>query len=445
MTRVPGAGLAPALAAELALHALGWLVAGCAVGGLLALLLAWPQGNALLAPLTYGRWVPLHLDLLLYGWTALPLAGLLFRFYLPGAAGIGPARLALAGWSGALGAGAIALLAGRSSGKLFLEWSGPAEILFLAALVLLWTVLAYGFGRDLARGAPRPARATAARGALLLLLAAVPVAMALAFDPGSYPPIDPTTGGPTGTDLAASTVALLPLFLALPTLLGLERTPRAPRVALLWTLFALHATAIPWFGMGDRLHSDPRQILAIASVLLWPYPLARHLLGHVWPAASRRWLVALGAWGTLLAASALATFLPGVLDRAKFTHALVGHAHLAMAGFTSAFAALLLHALLAEAGVASPLAAARPFRLWQAGTALHVVALVALGALEAGDPALLVRADPRVAALFALRGAAGLALLAAAAIWLGGAWRGVAAATATPTSVESVQPGGAAA
>ncbi len=435
------AELAPELAEELALAALGWLAAGCGVGLLLALLLAWPDGNALLAPLTYGRWVPVHLDLMLYGWTALPLVGLLLRAYLPGAAGTRAGRLALAGWSGALGAGAIALLAGRSSGKLFLEWSGPAEACFLAALVLLWIALASGLVGDF-RSSPRPrGRVLAAKATFLLLLATVPLAMVAALDPHAYPPIDPTTGGPTGTDLLASTLAILPIFLALPALLDLERTPRAPRLSLLWTLFAAHTALLPWFGFGDRLHSDPRQILAIASVLAWPWPLARHLLGHVWPAGSRRWLGALGVWGTLLSTSALITFWPGVLDHVKFTHVLVGHAHLAMAGFTTSFAALLLHTLMRDTAAAGALAAPRGFWHWQSGTALHVAAMVALGALEAADAGALTRPDPRVTALFALRGLAGLSMLVAALGWLAAVAR--AGAGARTAALEAGAPAGA--
>lgn len=432
MSAAPRAELAPGLAEELAIAALGWLAAGCAAGLLLALLLAWPDLNALLAPLTYGRWVPVHLDALLYGWTALPLVGLLLRLYLPGAEGEGAGRAALAAWSGALGAGVISLLAGGSSGKLFLELRGPAEWLLLAALAALWLALASGFLKELRGGLRAPARNLALKGGFLLLLAGVPFAMVLALDPRRYPPIDPTTGGPTGTDLLASTLAILPLFLALPALLDLERKPRAPSSSLLWTLFAAHCAALPAFGFGDRVHGDPRQILAIASVLVWPWPLGCHLLGHVWPAGSRRWLAALGVWGTLLSTSALATFLPGVLDRVKFTHALVGHAHLAMAGFTTSLSALLLHVLLRDSPAAGTLAAQRPFALWQAGTALHVAALAALGALEAGDAGILLRPDARVTVLFALRGAAGIAMLAAALGWLGGAARAFAAARNAP-------------
>lgn len=425
MKPVPGPGLAPELAEELALHALVWLTAGCAVGLLLAALLAAPQGNTLLAPLSYGRWAPVHLDLLLYGWSALPVVGLLLRFYLPGPSGVGGGRLALALWSGALGAGTLTLLAGGSSGKLFLDWSGPVKALWLAALGLLWCLLATGFGRAVAAWLREPRAPSQrwpgarlwAQGALLALLAAGPWAMALALDSRSYPPIDPSTGGPTGTDLAASTVAILPLFLGLPTLLGLARRIQAPRPLHLWALFALHAALLPLFGLGDQSHRSPWQIAAIASVLIWPLPLARHLLGYVWPEGSGRWLAALGVWGGLLSTSALLTYLPGILDRVKFTHALVGHAHLAMAGFITSFAGLTLHALLRHSAARTTFALPRPFALWQGGTMLHIVAMVALGLLEAGDPGLLQRADGRVTALFALRGAAGLAMLLAAATW----------------------------
>ncbi len=51
-------------------HSLGWLVAANAIGVLLAMLLLQPELNDWLAPLTYGRWVPLHLDWQLYGWCA---------------------------------------------------------------------------------------------------------------------------------------------------------------------------------------------------------------------------------------------------------------------------------------------------------------------------------------------------------------------------------------
>ncbi len=56
-------------------YCLGWLVAANAVGLWLGVVLLWPAAGDALAPLTYGRWVPLHLNWQLYGWCALPLAG----------------------------------------------------------------------------------------------------------------------------------------------------------------------------------------------------------------------------------------------------------------------------------------------------------------------------------------------------------------------------------
>ena len=48
------------------------------------------------------------------------------------------------------------------------------------------------------------------------------------------------------------------------------------------------------------------------------------------------------AWWGLLVLSGWLMYQPGVLDRVKFTQALVGHSHLAMAGFTSSFCMLLM-------------------------------------------------------------------------------------------------------
>ena len=51
-------------------HALGWLVFGNAVGLYLSVLLLVPSWQV--GAWTYGRWVPVRLNVQLYGWTALP-------------------------------------------------------------------------------------------------------------------------------------------------------------------------------------------------------------------------------------------------------------------------------------------------------------------------------------------------------------------------------------
>ena len=57
----------------------------------------------------------------------------------------------------------------------------------------------------------------------LVVLAAVPVTMAMAASPAKYPPIDATTGGPTGASLLGSTLGVVLLLLLLP------RVPALPR------------------------------------------------------------------------------------------------------------------------------------------------------------------------------------------------------------------------
>ncbi len=62
-------------------HSAAWLVAANAVGVLLAALLLLPGVNGLLAAWTYGRWMPVHMNMELYGWCSLPLVAFLFHAY----------------------------------------------------------------------------------------------------------------------------------------------------------------------------------------------------------------------------------------------------------------------------------------------------------------------------------------------------------------------------
>src|ERR1017187_6453861 len=112
-------------------HSLFWLVVANAIGSMIALLLLFPALNRLLGEWTYGRWIMVHMNLELYGWASLPLAGFLFKVY---GADRGPlaqwCRPVLWVWSAALGVGAYSWLSGHTSGKLFLDWSGYARIFF---------------------------------------------------------------------------------------------------------------------------------------------------------------------------------------------------------------------------------------------------------------------------------------------------------------------------
>ncbi|MBP7149613.1 MAG: hypothetical protein KBD01_18955 [Acidobacteria bacterium] len=403
----------------LAVHSLAWLSVACAIGELMALLLLVPQAGEALGALTYGRWAALHLDIALYGWCALPLVGLLLRFYRVDEGDARAARFAIQAWSGTLLAGALVWLAGSSSGKVFLDWSGFTRWLFVGLLLLLAGVLASG---------PREARARPglARVGLLVALLTVPVAMLVATSRGTYPPVNPASGGPTGADLLGSTLLVLAIFLATPAILGLHRPEHRRATLGLGALLAAQVVLFAVVRRGESTHHDPLQIAALATLALWAWPLPRYLARFAWPAGARAWLVAFLGWGGALVASGLGSFLPGVLENVKFTNVLVGHAHIAMAGMASSFGALLLLVLGQGGAAAHALSARVPFVAWHAGTVVHVAAVTAVGALEAADPGVLFRPEPTVTALYLARAIAGLAMFAAAATWLRRAAAGLA-------------------
>jgi cytochrome c oxidase cbb3-type subunit 1 len=400
-------------------HAVTWLAMACGVGLLMAVLLLAPGFGRGLGPLTYGRWMPLHLDLVLYGWLSLPLVALLFRAYLPRDGGARAAELAVQVWSASLVAGAAAWLAGRTSGKQFLDWEGVARAAFLVNLVVLAGVLAAGLVRRARAGEGRLALGGLA--ALWVLLLSVPAAMAIATSPRTYPPVNPDTGGPTGASLLGSTLCVIAIFAGTPLLLGLaRRTGRRTHrraAAEVFGALAVHSAFFAAVGHGDRTHREPLQIAAVATLLVWAWLIPRWLRRFVWPEGSRPWLLAFLAWGGALLATAVPMFLPGLLDRIKFTNALVGHSHLAMAGMATSFAALLLVVLNDGTRLRGVLDDRAGFVLWNAGNGVHVAALVAAGLLEAADPGIVFRGDPAVTALYSLRAAAGAAMLAAAVRW----------------------------
>jgi cytochrome c oxidase cbb3-type subunit 1 len=210
-------GSASQAVAGAAWHSLFWLVFANAVGVMIAILLLFPALNRLLGEWTYGRWIMVHMNLELYGWTSLPLAGFLFKVY-----GVerGPlaqwCRPVLWVWSAALGVGAYSWLSGHSSGKLFLDWSGYARIFF-----------PYGYECPVvsARRVVRPRMEDrgqdtfAARSAKLLglaLLLAVPCVIYIASSPNLYPAINPDTGGPTGASQLESSLIIVAILLMLP-------------------------------------------------------------------------------------------------------------------------------------------------------------------------------------------------------------------------------------
>lgn len=409
-----GAGAVATAGGRLAaMHSLAWLVVASAAGAGMAAVLVWPAAGDALAPLTYGRWAPLHLNGQLYGWGALPLVGALLAWFLdpahPGAER--HAALALGAWSLALALGGAAWLGGYTSGKLFLDWHGWTRPLLPAAMHLLWAFLAahtWWRRRALAPGA------LAARAVVLTILLAVPSVLHWAAGREVRPAVNPDSGGATGAALLGSTLALITVLGALPAWLGLPRGVGPDRRARRWLPLAVSWAVFLGIDHGDTSHHALAQMAALAVLLAWIPLLPLAWRAHAWPAAAGPWLRAAVWWWALLVASGWVGFLPGLSERLKFTQALVGHAHLAMAGFLSSVNGAVLAVLTGRA------AAPGVFAAWQGGTAAFVVVMFALAAHEHRDPHGFLHGDAVTAVLLALRLAAGLVMLAAAVRWLAG-------------------------
>lgn len=404
-------------AARTVVHSLAWLLFANIVGAWLAAILVWPDAGRLLGHLTYGRWATLHLNLHLYGWCSLPFVGLLLRAYLPAGDHRG-ANAALQAWTGALVFASVSWLAGDTSGKPFVEWAGPPRFVMPAAMLFLALVLARGYVRGVLAGDDEPRARRAAKLALLAGLLAVPYLLYRASDPSHYPPVNPDSGGATGGSLLGSTLGIVAVILVYPWLARLPRNRRDRWPHLVGGVFVLHAL---WYAMldhGDRSHHEPAQVLALCSLVVWIPLLVPYLRRFTWPRGARIWLAAFGGWGAALVITALITFLPGVLERWKFTHALVAHTHMAMAGMVTCLAVLVLLAQDDERRWSPAFTRAGPFAAWHLGLLAHVLALLLLGTVEGEHPAMLFFAEGPSRWAFAIRLAAGMLMTWASYRWL---------------------------
>jgi cytochrome c oxidase cbb3-type subunit 1 len=404
----------PDLATPVRRHALGWLVAGNAVGVLLAAELLWPSLGDALAPLSYGRWMPLHLNWQLYGWCAVPLVGGLFAGLLdrrhPQAAR--HASLALVAWSLALALGGVSWLGGVTSGKLFLDWAGWARPLLPAAMVVLWTVLAaHAFWSWPLLG--RAGRWV--RGSLLLFLLPVPGLLYWSAGPEIYPSVNPDSGGATGSSLLGSTLGMIAIFGLLPVLFGLGRT-RGRVGREFWLPLVASFAAFGLIDHGHTSHHARAQIVGLGLLLVWVPLLIRHLRAYPWCAAAQPWLRAALGWWLLLVVSGWLTFLPGLSERLKFTNWLVAHAHIAMAGLVTSLNFVILNQL----DPLRPLG--RGVRLWQMALAVQAVALRVLGWQESERPADLFRSEAWTQALYGIRLVSGAGMLVLSARWFRETW-----------------------
>lgn len=406
-----GSSLGKELQKAVLLHSLGWLVAANLVGLWMALLLAKPDLGDATGAFAYGRWVPLHLNWQLYGWCSLPLVGMLFRHFLPeDDRALAQARWALWGWSLALVLGGLSWLAGETSGKVFLDWKGSALGFLAGAQALLWLVLASNWMRARGPGANRVKRL----GDVLLLagLACVPALLCWSASRKVYPPIDPGTGGPTGASLLGSTLGIVTVFLLAPSFLGRKYRSGIAAVAANGFYYLFSCAVYASINHHNSSHHEWSQWAGLGTLLGWIPLLSWLLSGYDWNRGSRLWLFSTLFWWSVLVLTGFTSFCPGVLDRIKFTHALVAHSHLAMAGLLSSFNFLVLSNL-------GPRWFARriPFALWQGGLVLHLAILAALAYFEALEPGWLLRRESPAAFLFWARVFAGTLMATASVLW----------------------------
>lgn len=387
-------------------HSLWWLLLGNLVGLYLSLLILFPDLQ--IAPWTYGRWVPVHLNVQLYGWTALPLVVWLFRLFEVDRGPMQPwAKAATWAWTAALVSGALHWLGGVSSGKIFLDWRGGSLWALVACQLILWAVLAVAWWQN-GHAWSRLRRYSTLAG--LIVLAVVPGVLIMASSPALYPPVDKTTGGPTGSSLQGSALVVIGLMLLLPRVAAQARDDRKN-----WGIWVFFILSWIIFGVAEAMggtHYDAHQIGSMLVLLPWVWWLPRDWSGFIWPEGSRLWRAAMFGWWGVLVVTALFMYQVGVLDRIKFTQALVGHSHLAMAGFTTAFCALLL-VLLTGRRIGSDLSVG----LWHVATLVMIITLAAVGWAEGHDPSWILARESWREWGFAIRAACGLVMAGTSLHW----------------------------
>jgi cytochrome c oxidase cbb3-type subunit 1 len=403
--------------AETAWHSLFWLVLANAIGVMLATLLLFPALNGLLGEWTYGRWMMVHMNLELYGWASLPLVGFLFRTYRADRGRLANScRPVLWAWSMALGAGAISWLSGHSSGKLFLDWSGFTRVLFPVALMALWLLLVLAFVESCSSSDAPTTRARAARLLGLLILLAVPFVLYTVANPNSYPPVNPDTGGPTGTSQLESSLAIVGILLILPFGITRRKAGHVRMIAIAWIVLLAESLLCAALGHSDISYHSPAQYLSLGSLLVW-LPLApTYYAGFQWHQNTRRWRLAFLWWWAALVVTGWLTSLPGVLDRLKFTDGLVGHSFVAMAGFASSLLIFMMVQLLGDGGWVFN--RARSFYLWNGGAVGYVVVMIVAGWRERFDPAFTIVLTSERNFLYTLRLLTGVMMFLSSLDWL---------------------------
>ena len=395
--------------ANTAFHALLWLVIANAIGVLIAAMLVVPGINSLLGEWTYGRWMPFHMNLQLYGWCSLPLVMFLFHVYGADREPLSTwARPILWLWSTSLAVGAASWLTGHSSGKLFLDWTGYPRILFPLAMLALWVVLTVSF--HVSRQTFRTFKFIG-----LVVLVVIPFLIYIASSPSFYPPINPDTGGPTGASQLESTLVIIAVLLLLPFGLTERQPQRRWPIPAAWIIFAAETILCLGLGRADVSHHRPIQWISLGSLLLWIPLTPVYFQQFQWHPNTRRWRIAFLCWWSVLIPTGWALFLPGVLDHFKFTDGLVGHSLLAMAGFVSSLLIFVMVQLMGDDGWIFN--GTWSFYTWQAAVLVYVLIMFYAGWREGNDPAFSIVPGLLRNAIYTLRLLLGILIFAASLDW----------------------------
>jgi cytochrome c oxidase cbb3-type subunit 1 len=407
----------PRPVASAAWHALFWLVFANATGILIAVLLLFPALNRQLGEWTYGRWIMVHMNLELYGWTSLPMVAFLFRVYGADRKPLAQwCRPVLWVWSASLVLGAFSWLSGYSSGKLFLDWSGYTRILFPAALLALWLLLVFALVSNWSHSENAAVTAWAAKLAGLVVLLAVPFLIYIASSPNAYPPVNPDTGGPTGASQLESSLAIVAVLLMLPFGLTRRKANHSRVIAAAWAVLAAEALLCAALGRADISHRNPVQYLSLGSLLLWLPLMPAYYAAFQWYSGTRRWRYAFLWWWGALVLTGWIFFLPGILDHFKFTDGLVGHSFVAMAGFTSSLVIFVMVQLMGRDGWIFN--RTRSFYLWNGSVIAYILLMTIAGWREGFDPTFTIVPGAARNLLYALRLVTGILMFLASLDWL---------------------------
>ena len=406
----------PSPVAVAAMHGLAWLAIANVIGVWLAFLLLVPSANSWTRSWSYGRWMPVHLDLQLYGWISLPLVAWLVKLYGADREPVARwSRMAIWLWSGALALGAISWLQGHSSGKLFLDWTSYTRVLFPLAILFLWGVLAFAFVRGIQQKRQQTRMAMILKAAGLLLLLGIPFAIYAATNPAIYPRVNPDSGGPTAASQLESVLVIVLILFLLPYGVTQRNRRSAFWIGTGWAFFAVEAALCFGLGRGDLSHHRPTQFLSLGSLLVWVPLMPAYYAAFVWPPRTRLYRIAVLCWWALLLPTGWSLFLPGVLDRLKFTDGLVSHSLLAMAGFVTSLLILVLIILLDDTAVA--FSARWAFLAWQGGTLLYVLLMIGAGWVEGHDPTFTMVPSAGRDGIYLLRLLLGAVMAAASIDW----------------------------